>query len=654
MSALPFRHTLAAGLLIVAPLILAVALPGALAAQTIITVSPQQCVWHAGDNPAWAAPNLDETGWQPYTRWNRSKIDPDEPHHWVRCHADLSTLRGTAHPAVQVQLLAAYQLFVNGEPIGGAGNLRSGHFSMNTIRSYPLSQSIPQPVAIALRITYRMVGTSPAGIPSDRLLKIDAGDQSALRGMRAGVIVALVSANLPNIICFSIVGVFGLVFLGLYFHGRSHRELLLLGIFSVSASVFYLDLACHVALVDFSDAEYMAIAGIAVTVLFVARIWFFFALVGRRVPLLFWILVGLVVPYMASLAVEAFLPLLQALWVNAFCLHWLGRVSEAADAAASFAPFVAFWPYSRIAPRMRPVAALCMAWGTALFFQHAALATSGHIPGFPNLQQTWLITSQSIQVVTTLCAIAALLWLLFREQRRVSDERAEMAGELQAASHVQQYLIPEQLPATPGFAIESAYRPSREVGGDFFQVLPQAADGSVLLVIGDVAGKGIEAGMLATLIVGAVRTAAAFTSDPVRILALLNERLCGRGLVTCLALRIEQDGSATLVNAGHLPPYLNGNELPIEGALPLGVISGMQFPVSRLTLSPSDSLFLMTDGVVEAQDAKGRLFGFDRTAELLHSGANGAALASAAQSFGQGDDITVLTLALSPVEVLLA
>jgi serine phosphatase RsbU (regulator of sigma subunit) len=331
--------------------------------------------------------------------------------------------------------------------------------------------------------------------------------------------------------------------------------------------------------------------------------------------------------------------------MNAFCLHWLGRISEAADAAASFAPFVAFWPYSRIAPRMRPVAVLCMAWGTALVFQHAAQATSFHIPGLPDLQTDWLIASQSIQVITTLCAIAALLWLLFREQHRVSEERAEMAGEVNAARNVQQYLIPTRLPATPGFSIASEYRPSREVGGDFFQVLPQSSDGSVLIVIGDVAGKGVEAGMLATLIVGAVRTAASFTSDPARILALLNERLCGRGLATCLALHVEQDGSATLVNAGHLPPYLNGKELAIEGALPLGAVPGMQFPVSRFTLAPGDSLLLMTDGVVEAQDAKGQLFGFERTAAISTQPAE--SIARAAQNHGQEDDITVLTLALA-------
>jgi serine phosphatase RsbU (regulator of sigma subunit) len=159
-----------------------------------------------------------------------------------------------------------------------------------------------------------------------------------------------------------------------------------------------------------------------------------------------------------------------------------------------------------------------------------------------------------------------------------------------------------------------------------------------------VAGKGVEAGMLAALIVGAIRTAFQFTQDPARILAVLNERLQGRGLVTCLALRVAPDGAATLANAGHLPPYLNGSEMVVEGALPLGAVPGIDFPISQFELAEGDSLILMTDGVAEAQDAEGHLFGFEHIGEQLQGGITGAGLALAAQSFGQRDDITVLTL----------
>lgn len=252
------------------------------------------------------------------------------------------------------------------------------------------------------------------------------------------------------------------------------------------------------------------------------------------------------------------------------------------------------------------------------------------------------------QLADALFPLAVFVILVLRFTRTRSEEE-RYAGEVQAARNVQQYLIPEHLPSTPGLAIESAYRPAREVGGDFFQVLPDAADGGVLIVVGDVAGHGMEAGMLATLIVGAIRTAAEFTCDPASILALLNERMQGRGLATCLALRIERDGAASLVNAGHLPPYLNGRELDIEGSLPLGAIPGINFPVFKFNLAERDALMLMTDGVAEAQDAGGHLFGFDGIAEMLRKGAAAAALATAAQEFGQQDDITVLMLSFSGV-----
>jgi hypothetical protein len=246
--------------------------------------------------------------------------------------------------------------------------------------------------------------------------------------------------------------------------------------------------------------------------------------------------------------------------------------------------------------------------------------------------------SQTVFVFVTLI----VLYLRYRDEQL---NQAAFEQDMAAARNVQQYLIPEHLPATPGLAIQSEYRPAREVGGDFFQVLPKAADGSVLVVVGDVAGKGLHAGMLATLIVGAIRTAATFTNDPRQILALLNERMCGRGLATCLALRIGIDGNAALANAGHLPPYLNGQELAIEGALPLGVVPGVDFPVLNFKLADGDSLMLMTDGVAEAQDAAGHLFGFDRIDQMLRGGLAAAALATAAQNFGQEDDITVLTVA---------
>ncbi|MGC2252338.1 MAG: PP2C family protein-serine/threonine phosphatase, partial [Acidobacteriaceae bacterium] len=204
----------------------------------------------------------------------------------------------------------------------------------------------------------------------------------------------------------------------------------------------------------------------------------------------------------------------------------------------------------------------------------------------------------------------------------------------------------EELPQVPGLTIESEYRPAREVGGDFFQILPQPTDGSVLIVVGDVTGHGLQAGMLVALIVGAIRADAAHSNDPMTALNALNQRLCERGEAhaTGLALRVAQDGMVTLANAGHLPPYLNGKELPMEGALPLGMMPTAKFSLMHFQLAPGDRLLMMSDGVVEAQDKDGQLFGFERVNQLLEQSITAAEVAAAAQNFGQQDDILVLRI----------
>lgn len=278
-----------------------------------------------------------------------------------------------------------------------------------------------------------------------------------------------------------------------------------------------------------------------------------------------------------------------------------------------------------------------LGWATYAFgWQHAF---NGQVT---LIKQPLPIDLSTVVEAIYLLGLSGILVLRFARKR---SEEERITAEVQAAQEVQQYFIPSHLPAIAGFKIESAYRPAREVGGDFFQVLPNESDGSVLVVLGDVAGKGLQAGMLATLIVGAVRTAAKFTTDPTHVMTLLNERLHGRGLVTCMAMRVAADGNATLVNAGHLPPYLNGTELPVDGSLPLGAVEAIEFSVLHFKLADGDSLMLMSDGIVEAQDAKGQLFGFDRIAKMVNESISAAGLATAAQDFGQEDDITVLTVA---------
>lgn len=242
--------------------------------------------------------------------------------------------------------------------------------------------------------------------------------------------------------------------------------------------------------------------------------------------------------------------------------------------------------------------------------------------------------------------LSLLIVTVMGSRRFLGEQRGRVRWELevQQAREMQQLIVPSALPEVPGLRIESDYRPSREVGGDFFQIIPHRKDGSALILVGDVTGKGLRAGMLVALIVGAVDAAARENPDPEHLLMTLNDRLCERGYATatCLVMKITAGGAVSIANAGHLPPYLNGRELEMEGALPLGTLPGLDYTMTRLQLSPGDALTLLTDGVVEAQDEHGKLLGFDRVAEMLAERATVHEVANAAARYGQEDDILVL------------
>jgi serine phosphatase RsbU (regulator of sigma subunit) len=98
-------------------------------------------------------------------------------------------------------------------------------------------------------------------------------------------------------------------------------------------------------------------------------------------------------------------------------------------------------------------------------------------------------------------------------------------------------------------------------------------------------------------------------------------------------MRIDGNGSAELANAGHLPPYINGRQMALDGALPLGALPDISLSATRLQLREGESMLLVSDGVVEARNSAGELFGFERTAAISTESAQN--IAHAAQAFGQ-------------------
>jgi len=267
----------------------------------------------------------------------------------------------------------------------------------------------------------------------------------------------------------------------------------------------------------------------------------------------------------------------------------------------------------------------------------------------------------TLSTVTYTAFLASLLAVIFYRFIHVSQEEQRSTAEIEAARSVQAMLIPTQLPSNHNFKLESAYLPANGVGGDFFQVLP-LKDDSMLIVVGDVSGKGLQAAMNASTLVGALRNE--LSHDPATVLNRLNNVLLGAtsesgmgpdavpgvasgqkssvSFATCLCARVYPDGTMTIANAGHLHPYRDGREMELAADLPLGVIPNIQYEQASFTLSTGDRLIFLSDGVVEAANAHGELFGFERTQQVSNESAR--YIAQTAKRFGQNDDITVVSL----------
>jgi Stage II sporulation protein E (SpoIIE) len=260
----------------------------------------------------------------------------------------------------------------------------------------------------------------------------------------------------------------------------------------------------------------------------------------------------------------------------------------------------------------------------------------------------WIYGSNmSVFTASKILLLMAMLNAVWDHVSQQMARRRLIEAELKSAQEVQQILVPAASSEdAPGYAVASVYRPASEVGGDFFQIVPLASR-KTLIVAGDVSGKGLRAAMTVSLIVGAIRTLAEQDLSPAAILAGLNRRLIGRvqgGFATCCAVLVTPAGDAVMANAGHCQPYIDGEEIELPCGLPLGIVEAASYEEQSTVLADGAHLVLVSDGVVEARNAKGELYGFDRLKRLISEKATAEEIADAAVAFGQDDDITVLTV----------
>jgi serine phosphatase RsbU (regulator of sigma subunit) len=239
-------------------------------------------------------------------------------------------------------------------------------------------------------------------------------------------------------------------------------------------------------------------------------------------------------------------------------------------------------------------------------------------------------------------------------------ERHRLEQELNIAREIQQALVPQGLQDYPHLAVTGTHRPCYEVGGDYFDVYP-LADGRVALLIADVAGKGLGAALLTTMLQGAL-SGMTLGVDPVQVFNHLNRFLCDRAAVRRYATMffglLSPDGTLEYVRAGHPSPLLlrrgQVSELYTGGSFPVGLIDLATFKSDRVQLEPQDTLVLFTDGVSEAEDRDQNPFGDERLAEAAgqHQDSSLSALMNgvlgAVEKFTEGanqsDDITLLVV----------
>ncbi|MGA2808877.1 MAG: SpoIIE family protein phosphatase [Terracidiphilus sp.] len=247
-----------------------------------------------------------------------------------------------------------------------------------------------------------------------------------------------------------------------------------------------------------------------------------------------------------------------------------------------------------------------MADNLAIVLDQAGLTHVPHVLELPLPLPPFTMQTGILLHLFFLLAMVVFLVIRFTRARR---REAWLAGEFEAARQVQQVLLPDELDQCPGFTVECIYQPADQVGGDFFQQIGDGR-GGMLIVVGDVSGKGLPAAMMVSVLVGAIRAEAAHGVSPAALLVSLNERMMGRahgGFTTCLAAHISREGRLSMANAGHLHPYRNGEEIGLPGSLPLGIVAEPQFETIEMTLAPGDQLTFVSDGVVEAQSRTVRL-----------------------------------------------
>ncbi len=612
-----------------------------------------QWSFHTGDNRAWASPDHDDSGWK--------TIDIAQPWgdqgHWA--YSGFAWYRRSINfgDADQVDIFVpnsncVYEIFWNGARIGG----------YRPIPGLPGEQTVPAAVYHLTRPGSGLMAIRTWGRPNDTSLPGDAlGFNATPRAANPEAAANLLSIDhyltiRSNLSSFSLIPFYaGLAFLGfaIWIRNRSQKLILWMALYCLSL-LLYIALNPSVGQATFQwsplffSSPFHSLNDVALwylliylldldryrSILRLARILAIVSLLSALGDSVIFSIAWSsthVLPFQiydaiftAGFSIPELFPLvLVALAIGRGRLgfsRWLVAIAAAANEM-----YFVIWHTAVQGVRF-----------TRLTLGFRMLTPAYSVFGVPVAPQEILST---ILILTIVYAVYRYILKEAARQRMIREE-------LKSAQELQRVLVPEALPRLPGFAITSAYQPAAEVGGDFFQLIAVDNDTSIL-VVGDVSGKGLKAAMTVSLIIGALRTLTDLTSQPDKILEMLNRRMVGRlqyGFVTCLVVRISSDGICMAASAGHPAPFVGEVEVNIPPALPLGLDPNAVYEKQPFDLRIGARMTVYTDGLLEARNREGEVFGFKRLEKLISLHPDAKEAVNTAIDFGQEDDITVLTV----------
>lgn len=241
--------------------------------------------------------------------------------------------------------------------------------------------------------------------------------------------------------------------------------------------------------------------------------------------------------------------------------------------------------------------------------------------------------------------------------------RKEIEQDLEIAREVQVGFLPQRRPDMKGYEFFDYYRPANHVGGDYYDYV-QLPDGRTAVIVADVVGHGIAAAMMMAKLSAEAKFCLATESHPATAITKLNDRFStiqiDRFVTLVMAVLDPVKHEATIVNAGHMPPIWRRADGVIEepggdvSGLPIGIVEGMQYQQTVVSLADGESLTMYTDGINEAMDGAGSQFSIERIRNHVKSGGDGLEAVGKAivddvhQFIGEGpqaDDMCLVCLA---------